>query len=61
MKRSRARSKRIIEPLTETFSEAVKKVICNKNPEDDPPDSKEPDIAESPNTYQQKQSKPPKR
>ena len=56
-----ARSKRTIEPLKETFSEAVKKVIRNKNPEEDRPNPKEQSVAESPNIYQRKRSKSPKK
>ena len=51
------RSKRTIEPLKETFSEVVKKVIRNKNPEEDRPHPKEQGVAESPNIYQRKRSK----
>ena len=56
-----ARKKRIIEPLTETFGEAVKKVIRDKNPEEDQPSKKELSLAESSNPYQRKRSKSPKR
>ncbi len=56
-----ARKKRTIEPLKETFGEAVKKVIRDKNPEEDRPNPKELGVAEAPNPYRQKQSKPPKR
>ena len=52
------RKKRIIEPLTETFDEAVKKVIRNKNPEEERHSPKELSIAESSNPYRQKRPKP---
>ena len=52
------RSKRTIEPLKETFGEAVKKVIRSKNPKEDQPHPKEQGVAESPNSYRRKRSKP---
>ena len=55
------RSKRTIEPLDETFGDAIKKVIRNKNPEEDRSHTKEQDraeVRESAVDYQRKRSKP---
>ena len=45
------RKKRIIEPLPETFDEAVKKVIRNKNPKEEQPHPTDQGVAESKNIY----------
>ncbi len=51
-------SKRTIEPLKETFGEAVKKVIRSKNPKEEQTLQKEQGVAESSNIYRPKRSKP---